>query len=1345
MTVSDAILLDTTPPAGLIAINGDAVFTNSATVRLNITCNDAAGSGCDRMRTKNDGANWPEESWEIFVSDRSNWGLTGSDGSKTVYIQFKDAAGNISTVSSDSIQLDTTAPSGSVIINAGAANTSSSSVALSFSCSDNSGSGCGEMRVSNDGANWPGTWDAFASTRNDWPLTSGDGSRTVYVEFRDNAGNISVTVNDGIIVDATAPGGSLSISSGTNNPEVTNLSIASLNVICSDGSGTGCAFMSFSNDGASWSAWEPLSANARWAMSEGSGAKTVYARLKDNAGNTGLVSDTITVDTTLKPDMTVTMTVPATGGRGESIAVSDTTKNSGSGAADSSTTDFYLSKDGVLDAEDILLGKRSVSLLSAGTSEAGSTVLIIPSDTAGGTYYIIGKADGGNALSESSETNNASAKSIKIGPDLVVTVLAVPATTGAGKSITISDTTKNSGAAPAGTSTTSFYLSVDAVLDANDVFLGSRTVDSLAAGATQAGSTVLTIPSEVATATYYIIGQADRDNSVSELNESNNTLAKSIKIGPDMTVTVLGVPSTAGSGKGITVTDTTKNSGPGDAASSVTRIHFSRDNKLDNDDMLLGERPVPPLTAGTTSSGSTSVTIPAGLPAGTYYIIAMADAENAIAERIENNVMYKSIQVGTDMTVSSLSAPSATGCGKSITLTSTTKNSGPGDAAASTTRFYLSTDNELNGSDIALGEGAISAMAAGTTTSGSVSIIIPGGLSSGTYYILAQADADKAVSELNETNNVTARSIQLGPDLTVSSVSAPSTAGSGKSIAVSDATKNSGAGDAGESTTRFYFSSDNIRSSDDTLLGDRAVPALPAGTSSSGSTSITIPGGLTAGTYYILAESDAHSAVDELNESNNALARSIQIGTDMTVSSMSAPSSTGSGKSFIVTGVTKNNGPGDAAASTTRLYFSNDDILDGTDIMLGDISVPFLSPATTSSGSLTVTVPAVPFAGTYYLLAQADTVNTVSELNETNNVTARSIQVGPDLQVTSMGVPSTGGSGKSITVTDTTKNTGAGDSAASITRFYLSADNMLDSGDSVLADRSVPALAAGSSSSGSTTMTIPAGLASGTYYLISQADVDNFVSELNEGNNKVIRTIQLGADMQCTTLSAPSSSGGGKSITISDTTKNNGPGDAAGSSTSYYLSVDNAASEDDLLLGSRIVDVLPDGASSSGTTAITLPVDIVPGIYYLIAKADSGSVIGEVNENNNTSYRTISIGPDLQMTAFSVPSTGKIGMTISVTDTTKNVGGGDASPSVTGFYLSTDTVFSAEDRLFATRDVPALAAGTSSNTTTSVLIPSDVLPGAYYLIAHTNDGSPAIGETNEANNAPYARAISIDL
>src|SRR3972149_7046251 len=139
-------------------------------------------------------------SHSVTISGLSSW---------TTYhfrVKSQDSAGNLA-VSSDLTFTtlappDTTAPTGTISINSGAAYTTSTSVTLTLSCSD-AGSGCSQMRLSNNGTTW-NAWENNASSKT-WTLASGDGVKTVYVQYRDADNNTSQSYTDTITLDTTAP------------------------------------------------------------------------------------------------------------------------------------------------------------------------------------------------------------------------------------------------------------------------------------------------------------------------------------------------------------------------------------------------------------------------------------------------------------------------------------------------------------------------------------------------------------------------------------------------------------------------------------------------------------------------------------------------------------------------------------------------------------------------------------------------------------------------------------------------------------------------------------------------------------------------------------------------------------------------------------------------------------------------------------------------------------------------------------------------------------------------------------------------------------------------------------
>jgi large repetitive protein len=193
---------DTTPPTGTIVINNNRSATNDPDAMLSLTWSDGVGgSGVSRVRFSDDGAHWT--AWEFLTSMRL-YTLAGADGHKTVRAQYMDKANNRSAVYSDYIRLDTTPPTGNIVINNGAAVTTTRAVTLGLTWSD-AGAGVTRMRFSDDGATWT-VWELPQAVRA-YVLPTGNLHPTVRVQYLDGAGNYSIVYNDYIKLAEPAPGG----------------------------------------------------------------------------------------------------------------------------------------------------------------------------------------------------------------------------------------------------------------------------------------------------------------------------------------------------------------------------------------------------------------------------------------------------------------------------------------------------------------------------------------------------------------------------------------------------------------------------------------------------------------------------------------------------------------------------------------------------------------------------------------------------------------------------------------------------------------------------------------------------------------------------------------------------------------------------------------------------------------------------------------------------------------------------------------------------------------------------------------------------------------------------------
>lgn len=108
----EATTSDVTPPTGSVVINGGLPYTLSISVTLTLSCADTE-TGCYQMRFSSNESTW--SSWEAYGTTKA-WDLTGGDGTKTVYVQYKNNSGLASGSFWDTIVLDTTVPANGTLL-----------------------------------------------------------------------------------------------------------------------------------------------------------------------------------------------------------------------------------------------------------------------------------------------------------------------------------------------------------------------------------------------------------------------------------------------------------------------------------------------------------------------------------------------------------------------------------------------------------------------------------------------------------------------------------------------------------------------------------------------------------------------------------------------------------------------------------------------------------------------------------------------------------------------------------------------------------------------------------------------------------------------------------------------------------------------------------------------------------------------------------------------------------------------------------------------------------------------------------------------------------------------------
>ncbi|MEO7911315.1 MAG: hypothetical protein ABIV47_16850, partial [Roseiflexaceae bacterium] len=176
-TVSDTITLDTGVQSEYsVTINNGALYTNKIAVQLTIS----ARLHTTEMQVSNDGG-FIGIAWEPYSAHKA-WQITryrNQEITRLVYVRFRDADGNVSSLYLDDIILDTNAPHGHVSV-------AGQDAILELAATDDL-SGVTDMHISAQPDFGDVSWEPF-STRRAWDFGA---NPTVYVQFRDAADNLS--------------------------------------------------------------------------------------------------------------------------------------------------------------------------------------------------------------------------------------------------------------------------------------------------------------------------------------------------------------------------------------------------------------------------------------------------------------------------------------------------------------------------------------------------------------------------------------------------------------------------------------------------------------------------------------------------------------------------------------------------------------------------------------------------------------------------------------------------------------------------------------------------------------------------------------------------------------------------------------------------------------------------------------------------------------------------------------------------------------------------------------------------------------------------------------------------
>lgn len=208
----------------------------------------------------------------------------------------------------------------------------------------------------------------------------------------------------------------------------------------------------------------------------------------------------------------------------------------------------------------------------------------------------------------------------------------------------------------------------------------------------------------------------------------------------------------------------------------------------------------------------------------------------------------------------------------SILLNYEISNIGQHAGRNTSTQFFWSTDSILDGGDMLLDEVIQTPIAADSTIQLSFSFLPPSPVSQSRYYVFYVVDADSALVETNELNNVGSFEVWLQSNVNYTTIITADTVYTTPSQSTFDVTysiMNNGSASGFGSVTGFYWSENNTFDNSDTKILNVNVNPIVSGDTLSQTVTITYPTPLTQSTYYLFVQLDDGNSMLELDENDN--------------------------------------------------------------------------------------------------------------------------------------------------------------------------------------------------------------------------------------------------------------------------------------------------------------------------------------------------------------------------------------------------------------------------------------------------------------------------------------------
>jgi subtilase family serine protease len=748
------------------------------------------------------------------------------------------------------------------------------------------------------------------------------------------------------------------------------------------------------------------------------------------------------------------------------------------------------------------------------------------------------------------------------------------------------------------------------------------------------------------------------------------------------------------------------------------------------------------------------------IPQGKYYLIGEADYLRNISESNEsNNFITSEIfvkVVSMDLSIQVDQPPLVGFLGNPVTIKSEVTNLGQETSTGSVVGYYLSSDSLFDSGDLQLGFGSSTGnLVPNQSLSLADPLYLPVTIIPGNYFILLNLDPYGSLPETNELNNFAIKKIEVlssnpdlenNPDLTVTILDTVQNVFIGSTIFLSGSENNIGGVAAGAHFVGYYLSSDSTLDENDALMGGAFyVPVVDPNSSFLITEYVQIPENINPGTYYLFYKVNLYPQnVAEANVLNNIAYKQIKVlpsDLDLTIQINNVNlSSYGQQITPISITVFKSNTQ-EIYTTYSDFYISADSLKSSDDQRIG-FGQSNITGLTSVTDTIDVSIPSY-LLGKYYIIAEVNTANG-QDIDLSNNAAFTKITILPNDYDLSWKFTSTDMSavpGDLLWVNCEVTNSGPTQIHVPYDDFlYLSTDTLISNDDILLTRLTYFEFPGDTTIASNFGITIPGGIPYGNYYLIVETDADGLLQESNENNNLAYVPVEIrnsGADLEIASI-VPSTGNviTGSTVGISISVHNLGTSPSVETIAEIFLSQDTLWDVSDIAIAVMDVPYISAGGTVVSTMEAFIP-DSTSSFGYLLARADAGQIVWEINEGNNVAYTQITIKEGEKDLAIQKQSLSKSSINreeiFTATATIVNSGNTIIPYTNMEYYLSADKEFSTDDVLLGNTEIFDLGSNSNAIYSSILSVPSDQPTGNFNILFVVDPFNDII-ETNEQNN-----------